>query len=39
MAPPIHLSTNFLHGAASEETFGYMYIRDKNPTQDRRKKA
>ena len=35
IAPPIHLSTNFLHGAASEESFGYMYIRDKNPTQDR----
>ena len=35
MAPPIHLSTNFLHGAASEEIHGYMYVRDKNPTQDR----
>jgi cystathionine gamma-synthase len=39
MAPPIHLSTNFLHGAASEETYGYMYIRDKNPTQDRLEEA
>src|SRR5262249_23647799 len=35
VAPPIHLSTNFVHGPAGEETFGYMYIRDKNPTQDR----
>jgi cystathionine gamma-synthase len=35
VAPPIHLSTNFLHGAASEELHGYMYVRDKNPTQDR----
>jgi cystathionine gamma-synthase len=35
VAPPIHLSTNFIHGPASEETFGYMYVRDKNPTQDR----
>ena len=35
VAPPIHLSTNFIHGPAGEETFGYMYIRDKNPTQDR----
>ncbi len=39
IAPPIHLSTNFLHGAASEESFGYMYIRDKNPTQDRLEEA
>jgi cystathionine gamma-synthase len=35
VTPPIHLSTNFIHGPASEETYGYMYIRDKNPTQDR----
>ena len=35
VAPPIHLSTNFIHGPASEETYGYTYIRDKNPTQDR----
>ena len=35
VAPPIHLSTNFIHGPASEETYGYIYIRDKNPTQDR----
>lgn len=35
VAPPIHLSTNFIHGPASEEIHGYMYVRDKNPTQDR----
>jgi cystathionine gamma-synthase len=35
VAPAIHLSTTFVHGPASEETFGYTYIRDKNPTQDR----
>lgn len=35
VAPPIHLSTNYIHGPASEETYGYMYVRDKNPTQDR----
>ena len=39
IAPPIHLSTNFLHGPASEESFGYMYVRDKNPTQDRLEEA
>src|ERR1700688_1600487 len=35
VAPPIHLSTNFIHGPASEEIHGYTYVRDKNPTQDR----
>jgi cystathionine gamma-synthase len=35
VTPPIHLSTNFIHGPASEEINGYMYVRDKNPTQDR----
>lgn len=35
IAPPIHLSTTFLHGPASEELHGYTYVRDKNPTQDR----
>ncbi|HET8783108.1 MAG TPA: aminotransferase class I/II-fold pyridoxal phosphate-dependent enzyme, partial [Pyrinomonadaceae bacterium] len=37
--PPIHLSTTFEHGPASEELHGYMYIRDKNPTQDRLEEA
>jgi cystathionine gamma-synthase len=35
IAAPIHLSTTFEHGPASEEIHGYTYIRDKNPTQDR----
>ena len=35
IAPPIHLSTTFAHGPASERTHGYLYIRDENPTQDR----
>src|SRR5437016_8966349 len=39
LAPPIHLSTTFEHGPASEEIHGYVYIRDKNPTQDRLEQA
>jgi cystathionine gamma-synthase len=39
IAPPIHLSTTFEHGPASEEIHGYMCIRDKNPTQDRLEEA
>ncbi len=39
IAAPIHLSTTFEHGPASEEIHGYTYIRDKNPTQDRLEKA
>ena len=35
VAPPIHLSTTFEHGPASEDPFGYHYIRDANPTQAR----
>lgn len=35
IAPPIHLSTTFAHGPASERTHGYLYVRDENPTQDR----
>ena len=35
IAPPIHLSTTFAHGPASERAHGYSYIRDENPTQDR----
>ena len=35
VAPPIHLSTTFIHGPASEEIHRYMYIRQNNPTQDR----
>jgi len=35
VAPPIHLSTTFEHGPASEDPFGYHYVRDDNPTQAR----
>lgn len=35
VAPPLHLSTTYLHGPATEEIHGYIYVRDKNPTQDR----
>jgi cystathionine gamma-synthase len=35
VAPPIHLSTTFDHGPASEDPHGYHYIRDANPTQTR----
>jgi cystathionine gamma-synthase len=39
IAPPIHLSTTFEHGPACEETHGYSYIREKNPTQTRLEQA
>jgi cystathionine gamma-synthase len=39
IAPPIHLSTTFEHGPASEEIHGYSYIREKNPTQSRLEQA
>lgn len=35
VAPPIHLSTTFVHGPASEPTHGRLYIRDGNPTEER----
>jgi cystathionine gamma-synthase len=35
VSPPIHLSTTFDHGPASEDPHGYHYIRDGNPTQAR----
>jgi cystathionine gamma-synthase len=35
VAPPIHLSTTFEHGPASELIHGYLYIRETNPTQNR----
>jgi cystathionine gamma-synthase len=35
LAPPIHLSTTFEHGPASEELHGYLYVREGNPTQSR----
>jgi cystathionine gamma-synthase len=39
IAPPIHLSTTFEHGPATEYLHGYLYVRDKNPTQDRLEEA
>lgn len=33
LAPPLHLSTTFEHGPASEPIHGFLYIREKNPTQ------
>ena len=35
IAPPLHLSTTFEHGPATEILHGYTYVRDENPTQDR----
>jgi cystathionine gamma-synthase len=35
VAPPITLSTTYQHGPACEQTFGYLYIREANPTQAR----
>lgn len=32
VAPPIHLSTTYLHSADSQADHGYTYIRDGNPT-------
>ncbi len=32
VAPPIHLSTTYVHSADSQADHGYMYIRDSNPT-------
>jgi cystathionine gamma-synthase len=39
VAPPIHLSTTFDHGPASEGPHGYHYIREANPTQARLERA
>lgn len=35
VAPPIHLSTTFVHTPEGQATHGHIYIRDSNPTQDR----
>ncbi len=35
VAPPLHLTTTFVHGPAGESQHGYTYVRDENPTQDR----
>jgi cystathionine gamma-synthase len=39
VAPPIHLSTTFLHGPESEPLHGRLYQREGNPTQDRLEEA
>src|SRR5258706_11303466 len=31
VAPPIHLSTTFVHSADSQPDHGYIYVRDSNP--------
>src|SRR5258708_15339190 len=31
VAPPIHLSTPFVHSADSQPDHGYIYVRDSNP--------
>ncbi len=35
VAPPIHLSTTFLHAPDGERLHGRLYAREGNPTQDR----
>ncbi|MCI0691438.1 PLP-dependent transferase [candidate division KSB1 bacterium] len=35
VSPPINLSTTFEHGPEAERLYGYMYIRESNPTQTR----
>jgi cystathionine gamma-synthase len=35
LAPPLYLSTTFEHGPAAEAVHGFLYIREKNPTQSR----
>ena len=33
LAPPLHLSTTYEHGPAAEPIHGFLYVRQKNPTQ------
>src|SRR5499427_10429364 len=35
LSPPLHLSTTFEHGPASEAIHQFRYAREKNPTQSR----
>ena len=35
IAPPIHLSTTYVHGPESEPLHGFIYQREGNPTQER----
>ena len=39
VAPPLHLSTTFVHGPESEPIHGRLYVREGNPTQDRLERA
>ncbi len=39
VAPPIHLSTTFVHGPESEPLHGRLYIREGNPTEERLESA
>ena len=39
VSPPIHLSTTFEHGPASEALHGYLYTREGNPVQSRLEQA
>src|SRR5262245_14169887 len=39
VAPPIHLSTTYVHGPEAERVHGYIYIREENPTQVRLEEA
>jgi cystathionine gamma-synthase len=39
VSPPIHLSTTFEHGPASEALHGYIYTREGNPVQSRLEQA
>ena len=34
VAPPLHLSTTFKHGAAGERIAGFEYVREGNPNQE-----
>src|SRR5438132_292153 len=35
LAPPLHLSTTFEHGPASEAIHGFLHVREKKPRQSR----
>ena len=39
VAPPLHLSTTFVHGPESEPLHGRLYIREGNPTEERLESA
>ncbi len=39
VAPPLHLSTTFVHGPASEPLHGRLYIRESSPTEERLESA